>query len=215
MSARRGKFGSRSEAGIASCVFPLRWGLTAPRKYACASYKRPETLFAPASRGKSSAPSGCRTRLSGQGHVHEHSGVAAGREQGADLSCRATLAQVGQPLDGAVQGRPQAEPQPIRLLGPTVTPMTSIQSAYLSPQWRARLRPSIHVEALERFLAATPTDSHRFYLLACVAELSDTERGELGLLGPIPAELQGVVDPADYFAPSRYHRLEGLILMQS
>ena len=89
--------------------------------------------------------------------------------------------------------------------------MTSAQSCLNSAD-RARLRATINIEALERFLAATPPSSHRFYLLACFSTLSDAEVRELGLLVEIPPALRGTVDPAAYWAPARNHRLVGQLL---
>ena len=90
--------------------------------------------------------------------------------------------------------------------------MTREHISYLSAADRARLRSTIDIEALERFLAATPRGFHRFFFLACVTALSDEERQELGLLEGVPASLHAVVDPDAYWAPSRYHVLAGGLL---
>ena len=55
------------------------------------------------------------------------------------------------------------------------------QTVNLSIADRARLRPTIDIEALQRFFAATPNAFHRFFFLACVASLSASERQELGV----------------------------------
>jgi len=90
--------------------------------------------------------------------------------------------------------------------------MTLEHSSYLTPADRARLRPTVDIAALERFLASTPPNSHRFYFLACVATLTDAERRELGLLADIPPEVRDEVEPEAYWAPARNHRLVSHLL---
>ena len=86
--------------------------------------------------------------------------------------------------------------------------MTRDQISYLSAADRSRLRPTIDIEALERFFAATPSGFHRFFFLACVSTLIDAEKQELGL----ESFIQGIVDPDAYYTPSRYHyRVGGLL----
>ena len=78
--------------------------------------------------------------------------------------------------------------------------MTHDQTGYLNAVDRARLRSTIDIEALECFLAATPPGFHRFFFLACVTEVSDSERQELG------------VEPGYYRDPSSFHFMAGGLL---
>ena len=59
-------------------------------------------------------------------------------------------------------------------------------SASLSPEERARLRPSIDRAALERFLAAAPPGLRRFAILACSDHLTDEELAAVGLQHRLP-----------------------------
>ena len=68
-------------------------------------------------------------------------------------------------------------------------------SASLSPEERARLRPSVDQAALERFLAAAPPGFRRYAILACSHHLTDEEFAALGLVGQ--------------FRPRRMERLVG------
>ena len=100
-------------------------------------------------------------------------------------------------------GGPQLKRNP---LGATVnTRMTREHGSYLSTADRSRLRPTIDVEALERFFAATPRGFHRFFFLACVARLSDAERRELGFEGHVPPQLHGIADPEAHWPARQYH----------
>jgi len=63
----------------------------------------------------------------------------------------------------------------------------------LTDEARARLRPSIDIDALERFLAAVPQESRQLYFLACVRNITDEELQAIGIAlpplaqGPPPA----------------------------
>jgi hypothetical protein len=86
--------------------------------------------------------------------------------------------------------------------------MARDQIRYLSAADRSRLRPTIDIDALERFFAATPRGFHRFFFLACVITLSDAERQELGL----EASIRGITGPDSHYAPSSYHYSVGGLL---
>jgi hypothetical protein len=69
----------------------------------------------------------------------------------------------------------------------------------LTTRDHARLRPSVDVFALERFLAAAPEGFRRFYFLVCVKDLTESEVDALG------AELAA-------FPPPMRHRNAGRLL---
>jgi hypothetical protein len=72
-------------------------------------------------------------------------------------------------------------------------------STLLTTGDRVRLRPSVDITALERFLAAAPDGFRRFYYLVCVKDLSEAEAHSLG------AELAT-------FPPGLRHRNAGRLL---
>jgi hypothetical protein len=61
-----------------------------------------------------------------------------------------------------------------------------VDAEFLSPQERAKLRPSIDVPALERLLARAPQESRSLILLACARDITDAD---LRAVGVDPAEL--------------------------
>jgi hypothetical protein len=63
--------------------------------------------------------------------------------------------------------------------------MTQV-SELLSSVQQERLRKSVDVRALERFLAAAPEGFRRFYFLACVESLTEQEVQALGPLAAFP-----------------------------
>ena len=63
---------------------------------------------------------------------------------------------------------------------------------HLSNEERDRLRPTVDVGALERFLAVVPTETRRFYFLACAQAVSDAELEAIGIpFPPLPQESGG------------------------
>ena len=58
--------------------------------------------------------------------------------------------------------------------------MTSTYIKRLSNVERARLRPTVDADALERFFDATPPGFHRFFFLACLVDLTADESAALG-----------------------------------
>jgi hypothetical protein len=59
---------------------------------------------------------------------------------------------------------------------------------HLSAEERDRLRPTVDVGALERFLAVAPRELRQFYFLACANSVTDTELTTLGIeLPPLPS----------------------------
>ena len=77
--------------------------------------------------------------------------------------------------------------------------MTSTYMKRLTKAERARLRPTIDADALERFFDATPLGLHRFFFLACVADLAADEVTAFG--GQFAA-----------MVPARRHRALGGLL---
>ena len=63
---------------------------------------------------------------------------------------------------------------------------------HLTNEERDRLRPTVDVGALERFLAVVPTETRRFYFLACAQAVTDAELEAVGIDSPPPpAESEG------------------------
>ena len=54
----------------------------------------------------------------------------------------------------------------------------------LTPAQRERLRPTVDVEALERFLAAAPRESRRLFYLVCVRSVTDDELRSVSITPP-------------------------------
>ncbi|HWC75501.1 MAG TPA: hypothetical protein VG454_16355 [Gemmatimonadales bacterium] len=57
---------------------------------------------------------------------------------------------------------------------------------HLTAAQRGRLRPTIDVRALERFLAVVPRESRRFYFLACTQTVTNAELEAVGIIPPPP-----------------------------
>ena len=76
-----------------------------------------------------------------------------------------------------------------------------MDSPILSPQQRARLRPSVDVEALERLLAALPEAARPQAVLACVADLTVEELAALPGFPGAPACAAGGGPPSGTSAP--------------
>lgn len=55
-----------------------------------------------------------------------------------------------------------------------------MESSFLTPEQRARLRPSVDVAALERLLAAVPAEARLGLVVACFAEITPEELREVG-----------------------------------
>ena len=55
---------------------------------------------------------------------------------------------------------------------------------HLTPAQRGRLRPTVDVRALERFLAVVPTESRQFYFLACTQAVTNAELEAVGIIPP-------------------------------
>jgi hypothetical protein len=68
---------------------------------------------------------------------------------------------------------------------------------HLTPAERGRLRPTVDVSALERFLAVVPTEARRFYFLACTQAVTKAELEAVGIIPPPPPP------PAEPRAPAR------------
>ena len=58
---------------------------------------------------------------------------------------------------------------------------------HLTAAQRGRLRPTVDVGALERFLAAVPRESRQFYFLACTQAVTNAELEAVGIIPPPPA----------------------------
>lgn len=59
---------------------------------------------------------------------------------------------------------------------------------HLTAAQRGRLRPTVDVHALERFLAIVPQESRRFYFLACTQGVTNAELKAVGIIPPpLPA----------------------------
>ena len=68
---------------------------------------------------------------------------------------------------------------------------------HLTAAERGRLRPSVDVRALERFLAAVPRESRQFYFLACTQTVTNAELEAVGIIPPpLPAPSAAAVTPA-------------------
>lgn len=64
---------------------------------------------------------------------------------------------------------------------------------HLTAAQRGRLRPTVDVRALERFLAVVPTESRQFYFLACTQAVTNAELEAVGIIPPpAPAAEPGV-----------------------
>src|SRR5512145_656214 len=57
---------------------------------------------------------------------------------------------------------------------------------HLTAAQRGRLRPTVDVHALERFLAVVPTESRQFYFLACTQAVTNAELEAVGIIPPPP-----------------------------
>ena len=57
---------------------------------------------------------------------------------------------------------------------------------HLTAAQRGRLRPTVDVGALERFLAAVPRESRQFYFLACTQTVTNAELQAVGIIPPPP-----------------------------
>jgi hypothetical protein len=55
---------------------------------------------------------------------------------------------------------------------------------HLTAAQRGRLRPTVDVRALERFLAVVPRESRRFYFLACTQGVTNAELKAVGIIPP-------------------------------
>ena len=68
---------------------------------------------------------------------------------------------------------------------------------HLTAAERGRLRPTVDVRALERFLAVVPTESRQFYFLACTQAVTNAELEAVGIIPPPqpPAEQGGPAAP--------------------
>lgn len=63
---------------------------------------------------------------------------------------------------------------------------------HLTAAQRGRLRPTVDVRALERFLAIVPRESRRFYFLACTQGVTNAELKAVGIIPPpLSTEKQG------------------------
>jgi len=58
---------------------------------------------------------------------------------------------------------------------------------HLTAAQRGRLRPTVDVGALERFLAVVPRESRQFYFLACTQTVTNAELQAVGIIPP-PAQ---------------------------
>ena len=68
---------------------------------------------------------------------------------------------------------------------------------HLTAAQRGRLRPTVDVSALERFLAAVPRESRQFYFLACTQAVTNAELQAVGIIPPPPPPLPAAsVTPA-------------------
>lgn len=57
---------------------------------------------------------------------------------------------------------------------------------HLTAAQRGRLRPTVDVTALERFLAVVPTEARQFYFLACTQAVTKAELEAVGIIPPPP-----------------------------
>jgi len=57
---------------------------------------------------------------------------------------------------------------------------------HLTAAQRGRLRPTVDVTALERFLAVVPTETRQFYFLACTQAVTNAELEAVGIIPPPP-----------------------------
>ncbi len=57
---------------------------------------------------------------------------------------------------------------------------------HLTAAQRGRLRPTVDVGALERFLAVVPRESRQFYFLACTQTVTNAELQAVGIIPPPP-----------------------------
>jgi len=57
---------------------------------------------------------------------------------------------------------------------------------HLTAAQRGRLRPTVDVRALERFLAVVPRETRRFYFLACTQGVTNAELKAVGIIPPPP-----------------------------
>ncbi|HJS44027.1 MAG TPA: hypothetical protein VJ755_11190 [Gemmatimonadales bacterium] len=67
---------------------------------------------------------------------------------------------------------------------------------HLTAAQRGRLRPTVDVRALERFLAVVPTESRQFYFLACTQAVTNAELEAVGIIPPPPAPAEPGVPAA-------------------
>jgi hypothetical protein len=59
---------------------------------------------------------------------------------------------------------------------------------HLTAAQRGRLRPSVDVRALERFLAVVPRETRQFYFLACTQTVTNAELEAVGIIPPPPTQ---------------------------
>ena len=76
---------------------------------------------------------------------------------------------------------------------------TSTYVRRLTKGERARLRPTVDPQALERFFDATPPGFHRFFFLACLIDLT-------------PDEVTALGEQIAALVPARRHRALGGLL---
>lgn len=76
---------------------------------------------------------------------------------------------------------------------------------HLTAAERGRLRPTVDVRALERFLAVVPTESRQFYFLACTQAVTNAELEAVGIIPPPPPPAEPGASSAPRRGPKRAH----------
>ena len=91
--------------------------------------------------------------------------------------------------------------------------MDDTNAVRLTREERARLRATINIAALERYLARVPAGSRQVVLLACAAHVTEEDIAAAGLTVPAPpseAEIRAAREVADRHIPPGTNRLEFL-----